>query len=608
MDQASTLARTVLTYLPEVVNGKAVKGSSIGLSGFYSCMTAMRDALMYHATDDLIDVREELKKGDKANMYKVIDAYVNYLQRQNERSIDQYYQSHISYLIGKLNGIKTFLFRSDSEPSAQAIDDTLKSIFKQMFYKNIQMSYVGYEMNSENYHLEGKDLKSSFINNQTYNLLDTISASVYKYRAIKEEGNSLIKDYNIKTEKGITTFTLGDTKLVIGPKSISCNFDDVALIQLFERLTGYTLPSDFQQVYQDIQRSSFRGPLLQTIRVTWDAIHKGSYKASKKNNFPTDLKAKEFSTVAPIGKVLSVIYGSDTANVVKNITRKNNLPLFGLNSLTYNYPYVMWQHQSDPNSLCKESFLFETITEKTDKKGKATKKFAQRSLVTAPSVRSEIYFNDVLKSVDSFTFSEVMYLSLFGDFYQKVTDPKSSVVTFQNATFSDKSTHFLINYRLDEPIIKAGGKTLRTMINDAMKGNSTGLFNLLYNTRRDRAKQLVKTICDDYNTVYGTNFTTLNDVAEFAKTKKYNDIARDFANKKVDFYEEIHLSKPKKSDYGVVNNDIILLDESTKTTDALKTRLNQQKKIFLKDLIKNGFNLNIHINKAVEDLGKKFPK
>ena len=608
MDQASTLARTVLTYLPEVVNGKAIKGSSIGLSGFYSCMTSMRDTFLYHATDELIDIREELKKGDKANMYKVIDAYVNYLQRQNEKSIDQYYQSHISYLIGKLNGIKTFLFRSDSDPSVQAIDDTLKSIFKQMFYKNVQINYIGYEINSENYHLEGKDLKSSFINNQTYNLLDTISASVYKYRAIKEESNSLIKDYNIKTEKGITTFTLGDTKLVIGPKSISCNFDDVALIQLFERLTGYTLPSDFQQVYQDIQRSSFRGPLLQTIRVTWDAIHKGSYKASKKNNFPTDLKTKEFSTVAPIGKVLSVIYGSDTANVVKNITRKNNLPLFGLNSLTYNYPYVMWQHQSDPNSLCKESFLFETITEKTDKKGKTTKKFAQRSLVAAPSVRSEIYFNGVLKSVDSFTFSEVMYLSLFGDFYQKVTDPKSSVVTFQNATFSDKSTHFLINYRLDEPIIKAGGKTLRTMINDTMRGNSTGLFNLLYNTRRDRAKQLVKTICDDYNAVYGTNFTTLNDIAEFAKTKKYNDIARDFANKKIDFYEEIHLSKPKKSDYGVVNNDIILLYESTKTVDALKTRLDQQKKIFLKDLIKNGFNLNIHTNKAVEDLGKKFPK
>lgn len=608
MDQASALARTILTYLPEVVNGKAVKGSSIGLSGFYSCMTAMRDALMYHATDDLIDVREELKKGDKANMYKVIDAYVNYLQRQSEKSIDQYYQTHISYLIGKLNGIKTFLFRSDPDPSVQAIDDTLKSIFKQMFYKNVQMSYIGYEMNSENYHLEGKDLKSSFINNQTYNLLDTISASVYKYRAIKEEGNSLIKDYNIKTEKGVTIFTLGDSKLIIGPKSISCTFDDVALMQLFERLTGYTLPSDFQQVYQDIQRGSFRGPLLQTIRITWDAIHKGSYKASKKNNFPTDLKTKEFSTVAPIGKVLSVIYGSDTANIVKNVTRKNNLPLFGLNSLTYNYPYVMWQHQNDPNSLCKESFLFETITEKTDKKGKTSKKFAQRSLVTAPSVRSEIYFNGTLKSVDSFTFSEVMYLSLFGDFYQKVADPKSSIVTFQNATFSDKSTHFLINYRLDEPIIKAGGKTLRTMINDAMKGNSTGLFNLLYNTRRDRAKQLVKTICDDYNAVYGTNFTTLNDIAEFAKTKKYADIARDFANKKVDFYEEIHLSKPKKSDYGVVNNDILLLNESTKTTDALKARLDQQKKIFLKDLIKNGFNLNVHTNKAVEDLGKKFPK
>ena len=38
---------------------------------------------------------------------------------------------------------------------------------------------------------------------------------------------------------------------------------------------------------------------------------------------------------------------ADTINVVKNVSRKNNLPLFGLNSLAYNFPFIMWNHMDD---------------------------------------------------------------------------------------------------------------------------------------------------------------------------------------------------------------------------------------------------------------------
>ncbi len=96
MHQASELAGVILDYLPECnALGQPIEDSSITLSGFYSCMTAMRDALMYYPKDSLIEARKELRKGDNADMVVIINAYLQYLKSYKEQSTAQYYNPHI---------------------------------------------------------------------------------------------------------------------------------------------------------------------------------------------------------------------------------------------------------------------------------------------------------------------------------------------------------------------------------------------------------------------------------------------------------------------------------------------------------------------------------
>ena len=125
------------------------------------------------------------------------------------------------------------------------------------------------------------------------------------------------------------------------------------------------------------------------------------------------------------------------------------------------------------------------------------------------------------------------------------TDDTAESVAFQNATFADKATHFLINYRLDSKLVK-NGKTIREMIKEAMNGNSNAMVDLMYSTRSRRFKKLQRNICRDYNTVFDKNFKTLAEIQEFIKTsglKGKDIIARFNATPGVDFYEEIHLGK-----------------------------------------------------------------
>jgi hypothetical protein len=218
MHQASALSSVILDYLPECDSlGTPIEGSSITLSGFYSCMTAMRDALLYYPTGALIEARKEMKKGDKADMSKMIGAYLQYLKTYKERSVSQYYNPHISYLIGKLEGIKKYIFESD-------LDSELKSVFRQMFVKNVRMKYMGYSYDYNSEKIEGKDLQSSPINTQTYSLLDTMASAIYRFRTQSNSAlENAFKNCKVTYKRGFNgSFTLfrGDNKITFANNGV----------------------------------------------------------------------------------------------------------------------------------------------------------------------------------------------------------------------------------------------------------------------------------------------------------------------------------------------------------------------------------------------------
>lgn len=609
MHQASILAAVVLDYIPECDgSGRPIEDSSITLSGFYSCMTAMRDALMYHPTGALIEARKELRKGDNADMGVMISDYLQYLEGYKERSTSQYYNQHISYLIGKLKSIRKYIFNSE-------LDNELKSVFRQMFVKNVRMRYMGYSYDYSTERIEGTDLQSSAINTQTYALLDTMASAIYRFRTQSSSAFSeALNNCSIIYKPGFNTFTFlrGEHTITFTKSKVSWDGNSEELTDIlenvFEELTGYSLPENFKETFSQVNPgTNYNSVLGRAIFIIVNATKDGklySNKYIKNNNYPSELKRVELKTIAPLGKALSIIYGSNTANVVKNISGKKNFPLFGLNSLAYNYHYIMWQHMDNPSSknIYVGSYLFES-----EKSGKF-----KPSLVLAPSIRSEIEINGKLKSVDQLSVAEVMHLALFSDFYRNVVDENSEAVTMQNTTFADKNTHFLINYRLDERVPNTE-YTLRQMLQaflNPKKADASekgrAMVQLMYVTRRNRTIKLLENIIRDYNDVFDTTFQTLKQVSDWISEKGYTakDIQKKFADKDIIAYEELHYC-PKGP---VINQQLIETENAYSSLANFEKILEKQKRLFVKDLLENGFFVNAFLGREGKDLADKYPE
>lgn len=617
MDQASTLVKSILDYIPEAnENRDPIEGSSIGLSGFYSVMSAMRNTLLYHAEGELLKIRKDLLKGTQVDLSVFIDAYINYLQSasQNVGNTSSYFDTHRTYLIGKLRGIQKYIFNSQ-------MDKELKDIFNHMFFKNVQMSYVAYSYDPLNDKFKGTDLKASAINQQTYGLLGTIASSIYNYRTNpglfqRIIGNTLYQGikpkYTIKEENGNVlkndrtgqcTITYNGCEFTFGPNNIQTTFEFQEFKDIFFDLFGYILPDNYVSVGKQINGENwdYKKELGSALRLGLQGVFNwGKLKYEDGNrNFPSNIN-DWYTEFAPIGKVISTIYGADTINVIKNVSKKNNLPLYGLTSLAYNFPFIMWNHMDDDRegNVYSQSFLFDQID--------ADKNVITRSIVGEPKVRSEIMYNGKLKSTSKLTVAEVTKLSILDDFFRNFADKEVGHIYLQNATFADKGTHFLVNYNLDTPIY--GDKTLRMLIAEQMKSGGsrdTDLFRLMYDTRSVRINQLVENILSDYSKVFkdGT-FNTLNDITAYIKRKGYShsQVRDAFIAKNVNFYEEIHLSK------GKVNETIALYHDTFSDESKLEERLNQQRLAFINDLETNRVKFSINSDSISKQIGDSYKK
>ena len=604
MDQASMLAKSVLEYIPEVNKDlQPIEGSSIGLTGFYSVMSAMRNTLLYHPDEKLLNLRKKLLQGTKVNMSELIQAYLDYLNSpvQNVDNVSSFYETHRTYLIGKLQAIKEFIF----DPNT-GLDKELVDIFNNMFFKNVQMSYVAYTFDPIKDDFSGTDLKASVINQQTYALSGAVASSIYQYKINGKGPNHKYKVIKDNSRLGEVEIEYNGKSFAFRPATktssgITTDFEFSEFRDLFSDLFGYILPDNYIEVGKQINGDSwdYKEELGEILRIgikgyfgfggfEWD---------EKERNFPTNLSSTWYKEFAKIGKIVSTIYGADTINVIKNVSKKNNLPLFGLNSLAYNFPFIMWNHmdeESDDNiytDFLWGSFLFD----KVDDQGNVI----QKSIVGEPKVRSEILFNGKLKSASKLTVAEVAKLSMLNDFYQNLLEGKH--IYLQNATFADKGTHFLVNYDLNTPIY--GNKTLKELIEEQMSSknpNDTGLFELMFFTRKTRIDRLVENIIRDYNKVYSKDFTSLEEIENFVKNKSQDTVRKDFISKGVNFYEEIHLSK------GKINETIKDYHRIYSDENNFKKRLNDERAKFVKDMKTNRVKLNILQDSISKKIGKTY--
>ena len=606
-NQESDLAKVLLNIIPEIgEDGAPINGSFIGLSGFNSAMTSLKRTLLWSPWAFSKDQLDSYYNGVDVDLNGLISSYIKELQ--NPRT--SLPEDHRSFLIGKLKGIQKYIYNSN-------IEQDIKNMFTQMFFKTEAIQYRAYSYDQEANGIKGSNLKETLSNSQRYQLEDAIRGAVRLLNTNDGIKRELRDTYNLNIQDGQFTLSNGTNNMIITYSNKNNKFDfqvdglytDEFAERAISDFLSIVIPDTYKQVGLQINGKKFR--LTKDFATPLGLVLLASYTDNlglrwrNKQQYILDLSGYKVPLTEP-AKKLSVIYGADTRNVVKSPSG-NNLPLYQLTNLTYNVASIV--HDSYGEDSVYKNHLFVTNP---------------GTLVT-PQVRNEVLIGNTSKSPAQLSVKELLQLSTLEDFYKPlVTD---GIIYLQNATFADKSTHYLIGY--DSNKINVNGKSLQSLLKTVTEGNgnpSDSIIEFTRKQRKNRIDAIAANIISDYKKVFlttvlpdgrlgftnGTNgvkstwngsFSTLKDIDEFLKNATVDghpitieDLRALFANSKqnVAFQEEIHAYKPLISSRGKarINETLLNYQDVLSSSAKWKERVDNARQSFINSINDNDWTWN----------------
>ena len=608
LEQSSDLAKLILDYLPETNSEGTPTESVIGIEGFTSVMGSLQTELRAPLLEIMKSHKEDLHKGAKIPMAEILSDYITALE-QHATGAAGIEGSHLTYMLGKLRGIRDYIYSA-------GMNEDVQNMFTAMFYKNIPIKYRSYQVDQGR--LKGRNLSEQYVNNQLMRIYDTVQAAAYVLEHDVSKFEKLKSTYNIEItrneirlftgeENGVKTGVVLHYNFKNGSYSIkqSGYINERTAKDFIYDVTGMIVPDEFMDLLHSLQPNDTR-TLFEIFKevVAIPLIHAsnkhdktGSSLPTTKAGLVTNLHNYK-SALVPIANIQSIIYGSETASVIKN-PAGNNIPKYQLISLAQNYHTMLHEYEDNPG-IFAGNLLFAN---------------QDVNLVDTPLVRSDVAMRGKIKSPSQLTINEVLQLAILEDFYGSVD---SGTIYLQNTTFADKNTHYLIPFNIGNEL--NDGRNLQKIIQNALKtGNTSELFDIIFEVRSTKMQLMAANLLSDYNTVLGTNFTTLEEVDQyFVDNKiKLSDLKSRFrAHKNVDgssdpitFYEEIHgyVFKGDSNKIARVNETILHYNQVFNNPELLKSRLEKEKRFFIKNLIDNGFKLNKYDSGKAWDLAKQYP-
>lgn len=619
-NQDSNLAKLLLDTIPDINDeGKPIPNSFIGLSGFNASMTAMKNWILYEADKE---IRDMYYSGFEADVSEIIEAYLT-RNKNVKDTIRNTYDDRTTFLTSKLKSIQKYIFDPDA-------DLTIQSMFANMLFKTEPISYRTYAYDQEKKEIVGSNLRSSFINSQKFNVEDLVRSTAYLTKTSVSHKNNLrsryefsnvpngieIVDINNRNNRITVSLRKGDDKGVQG--SFSGQVSEEFKRNLIKDLLMFVVPDTYVQIGQSIEGSDwnwfddfapFIGIIANIIKgKTNNAITFGP-------NSIVDLKNFTVATLK-IAKKLSVIYGSETRNVVKNLSG-SNLPLYQLTNLSYNLPLViddvLNDIQFEINAMNPDSIDFDENHRPRKIANENNLLVQARELLIAPQVRQEIQVGDIIKPATKLSVKELLQLNVLHDFYEgfssEQTSPAYGKIYLQSATYADKSTHYLFGYDLNKNIrVNGENINLFEIIKNIIDGktNSSRLMEITRTVRASRINNIVSNIIADYNDVFETQFTTIDEVSNFLKGKKYDDVVAAFKSKGVVFYDEYHGSKPKyEGAPNITLNETMLNYHKTFNDRALfAERIGKARNAFINSIDSNYWTWNKYDNSIFDKIYK----
>lgn len=523
-ESVSDLAKILLNYLPEVnVNGDIIDGTSISLSGFNSVMGKMK---LWAEESSNPEIKEELNKGTKMNVSKLISLYE---QELSSRKVSN--PEHITYLRSKLSAIKRFIYDSK-------MHEDIKNMFTHLMEKTVLSSYVSYEQ-KDGKNMEVRNLTQRPVKMQREAIVETVKAITQYWKQNKTRFNELLRKYNVRVMGSV--ISIGDSRITLeGNGKISITGPVNNFNEIVGDFVNLLISDDFDQIASQVFPNSnytkyeLYAPVLGTV--IFNVI----------NNSQTNLN---FGQSNDLGRVLSVINGSDTVNVIKN-AEGNNLTLYQMICLSY-------QHNG----------IFNEITKQLENNSWYTSQYYDNAVyqniqhVKSPKIRSEVTINGVTKQSSALTADDVMHLSIVYDFYQGLTTDqshaegsrsKSGIVGIQSHVYSDKNKHFVMQFDLNQTWNFGNGNSfnVKSVLDQYFKSGDESYLEPIkkawFESNKSQVESAIETILSDYRQVYpNKEFNSIHDIKVFLAKNKINRIREDFARANVEFVDEIHASKTK---------------------------------------------------------------
>ena len=602
--QISDLANTILKILPDIgSDGKIIPTSFVGLSGYDSVMTMLKNSLLY-SNDNFGENTKEFRKSynngagyftDLNNNYNIQDAINAFIEHNSnpQGNLSQFSQTRQLFLHNKLRSISKYLF-SNKTPNY------VKFMFAQMFYKTEPTSYRSYndieDPNTGEYEFKGSTLSTKTTLNQKWAFESvikgglkglgfgnsaTLAAKLRSKWDIKLVNNNALETITLTNlDNGHTaTITYGIENGEINFRSsnaLNTLYDDVvndfikdAFNYIIPDTYATCLPSDDNYDWKNDFAPFIALACKESLRATGETYGFPTYKLNKGNG-DFDLKAISYNTLN-VAQRLGIIYGDSIKNTIRSL-EDTNLPLYQLTSLQYNWRSCI--DDIDEYSPQANNILYNNP-----------------DLVSAPQIRSLCKSNDIIKSPNQMSLNELNKISIVDDFWFPFINGTSDIdaaIYLQNATFSDKARQFLMGYRLNTVINSeylSEQTTLKDIINDCLKNGPENLQEFTRKTRRDKITDVVWKILSDYKQVFPEFEIEISTVTNREKSCKsalnelikldnklkesemsLDDVINKFESAHVDFTTETYAYEPKNESLGKVRVNETLLNYLTQVS------------------------------------------
>ena len=560
-ENSSDLAKIILQYFPEVNENGPIQGTSINISGFNSAMTKVIAWARKNA-----EMKQELQKGVNADMGKIIDAYISAV-KANTLPIH-----HKTYLLSKLNGIRTYIYGQ--------LPKDIQQMFTHLISKTVPSNYVEYE-------ITGNDVSSKYLSERSVMIQrmfieECITSASEYWKENQSAFDKMLSDYNIKVSgtPGNYTIRIGDVTLNVG-SSISVSGNITNLVQLVETLAQLAISEDTESIAQSIDTKhtvqSLYAPVIASVILKTKAV--------------LDLRTL-YGPLNDLGRVLSIMHGSEIINVVKN-GEDNNLPLYQMLCLAYRHDDI-YEHLKEKvkstESLYEYNFIYNNV-----------------NYLEAPQIRSGIMSSQgKFISSAAMTANDVMHVAILNDFYSNLTIPKKlndagqarvGIVGFQSHVYSDKNKHFIQMFDLNHDwkyYIPTENGLIEKNINpyeiliaylNGSRDNIDPLLEAFWASSKLQIDTVVANIINDYSRVFNKELSSLSEVKQeiqkFLKTDTLDNLRAKFYALGIDFNEEIHISKVD----GVytINESIEYLADNFKDLESFKVFINENFERFKSD-------------------------